>query len=172
MKQLKLAFITTITADAVLLISAIESVNEKFGEVAKVQLVADMLQVSDIPMDDFIQFAQQSHIAIIHLMGDLSEFDRLVSSLKSAGVPIFVAASFFGQNKKYRDLSTVDPEDCQKIFMHINYSAKRNFENLLLYLANRFTGANYEMGTYERQNWEGIYHPDFERIPSQNETVT
>jgi cobaltochelatase CobN len=166
MKQLKIAFITTIPTDTIPFISALKTVNERFGEVVQARLWTggDFRDFGSI--DEFIQFAQQSHIAMVHLMGNLPEFDRLIACLKSAGVPVLVAASFLGQNKEYQSLSTVEQEDYQNIFGYLNYGGKKNFENLVLYLANRFMGAAYEVCAPVRSQWEGIYHPDFDYVPS------
>ena len=168
-KQTKIAFVTTIPTDAVPFISAVKSINERTRETVKTCLRTggDFRNFGNL--DDFIQFAQKSHVTLVHLMGDLPEFDLLVSSLKSAGVPIFVSTSFFGQNLKYRNISTVEQEDYKEIFRYLNYGGKKNFENLLLYLANRFTGASYEVKAPERPPWEGIYHPDFENPPTIDE---
>ncbi|MCW4046884.1 MAG: cobaltochelatase subunit CobN [Candidatus Bathyarchaeota archaeon] len=169
MKQTKIAFITTIPTDAVPFILAVKSIKNKLGEAVKTffRTGGDFRDFGNL--DEFIQFAQKSHVTLVHLMGDLPEFDLLVSSLKSAGVPLFVSTSFFGQNQKYRDISTVEQEDYREIFKYINYGGKKNFENLLLYLANRFTGTSYEVAAPERPPWEGIYHPDFENPPTIEE---
>jgi cobaltochelatase CobN len=168
-KQTKIAFVTTIPTDAVPFISAVKSINERTRETVKTCLRTggDFRNFGNL--DDFIQFAQKSHVTLVHLMGDLPEFDLLVSSLKSSGVPIFVSTSFFGQNLKYRNISTVEQEDYKEIFRYLNYGGKKNFENLLLYIANRFTGASYEVKAPERPPWEGIYHPDFENPPTIEE---
>lgn len=169
MAQVKIAFVTTIPTDAVPFISAVQSVNERLGKVADAQFRTggDFRDFGEL--DEFTQFAQKSHVTLVHLMGDLPDFDLLVSSLKSASVPLFVSTSFFGQNAKYRDVSTVEQEDYKEIFRYLNYGGKKNLENLLLYLANRFTGANYEVSPPERPPWEGIYHPEFAQPPTIEE---
>jgi cobaltochelatase CobN len=170
-KQTKIAFVTTLPTDAIPFISAVKSINEKNGEIVKTYLRTggDFRDFGNL--EDFIQFAKKTHIAIIHLMGDLPEFDRLLSSLKDASVPVLVASSLFRRNKEFMSLSTVDQEDYRKIVEYLNYGGKKNFENLLLYLANRFTGASYEVSAPEQPPWEGIYHPDFEYIPTLDEYV-
>jgi len=111
----------------------------------------------------------KSHVTLVHLMGELPDLSLLASELKNAGVPLFVSTSFFGPNLKYRDLSTVEQEDYKEIFKYFNFGGKKNFENLLLYLANRFTGASYEVKAPQPPTWEGIYHPDFENPPTIEE---
>jgi cobaltochelatase CobN len=169
MKQLRIAFTTTIPTDTVPFISALKTVNERFGGIA----VARLWTGGDFrdfgSLNEFIQFAKTSHVAIVHLMGDLPEFDQLIASLKTAGVPVLVATSFFAQNKEVCSLSTVEPEDNQKIFRYLNYGGKKNYENLILYLANRFIGASYDVAAPSQPNWEGIYHPDFDYVPTLEE---
>jgi len=167
--ETKIAFITTIPPDAEPFIAAVKSVNERKGEIVKtfIRTGGDFRDFGDL--DEFIQFAKKSHLVIVHLMGELPEFDLLLSSLKSSGVPIAISSSVVEQNKTFHTLSTVEPEDYQKIVKYLNYGGKKNFENLLLYLANRFTGASYTFNAPERQPWEGIYHPEFEHLPTIEE---
>jgi len=169
MKQAKIAFITTIPTDAAPFSSAVKAINEKMGNVITPYLRTGGDFRDFGSMDEFIQFAQKSHVTIIHLMGNLPEFDKLTSSLKTAGAPLFASTSFFGQNKEYKSTSTVEQEDYRNIFKYLNYGGKKNFENLLLYLANRFTGANYAVNAPECPAWEGIYHPEFENPPAIEE---
>jgi cobaltochelatase CobN len=169
MAQLKIAFVTTIPTDAMPFISAVKSVNEKSGATvnACLRTGGDFRDFGDL--EEFIQFAKKAHVAIIHLMGDLPEFDRLLSTLKESSIPVVVVSSLFGQNKDLLSLSTVEQEDYWKIVDYLNYGGKKNFENLLLYLANRFTGANQEASVAEQPPWEGIYHPEFEYLPTLEE---
>ncbi|MBT0159901.1 cobaltochelatase subunit CobN [Candidatus Bathyarchaeota archaeon A05DMB-2] len=171
MTQIKIAFITTIPTDAVPFIAAVKSINERLGDIVKtkIQIGGDFRAFGSLY--EFIEFAQKSHVTLVHLMGDLPDFDLLVSSLKSAGVPLFVSTSFFGQNLKYRNISTVAQDDYKEIFKYLNYGGKNNLENLLLYLANRFTGANYEVKAPEQPPWEGIYHPEFKHPPTIDEYI-
>lgn len=169
MAKVKIAFVTTIPTDAVPFISAVKSVNDNLGNLvdAQIQTAGDFRDFGKL--DKFIQFAQESHVTLVHLMGDLPEFELLVSALKNKHVPLFVSTSFFGQNAKYKGYSTVTPEDYKEIFKYLNYGGKKNLENLLLYLANRFAGANYEVKPPERPPWEGIYHPEFANSPTFEE---
>jgi cobaltochelatase CobN len=169
MAQIKIAFITTIPTDAVPFISAVKSINKRIGKVVKANIRTGGDFRDFGTLDEFIQFAQKSHIVIIHLMGDLPEYDRLISSLQSTDTPFLVASSIFERNKELISLSTVDPEDYRKILSYLNYGGKKNFESLLLYLINRFTGASYEVSVPQRPQWEGIYHPDFDYIPTLDE---
>jgi cobaltochelatase CobN len=169
MSKLKIAFTSTIPTDTLPLISALKMVNKRFGEIAQARIWTGGDFRDFGSLNEFIQYAQTSHIAIVHLMGNLPEFEDLVLALKTAGIPFLVASSVMGQNKEYQSLSTVETEDYQKIFRYINYGGKKNFESLLLYLANRFTGASFEVEAPEQPCWEGIYHPDFDYIPSLEE---
>jgi len=169
MARIKIAFITTIPTDAVPFISATASINERLGNAVEAcfRTGGDFRDFGSL--DEFIEFARKSHVTLVHLMGELPDLSLLASELKNAGVPLFVSTSFFGPNLKYRDLSTVEQEDYKEIFKYFNFGGKKNFENLLLYLANRFTGASYEVKAPQPPTWEGIYHPDFENPPTIEE---
>jgi len=166
MNPLKIAFITTIPTDAAPFISAAKTLNEQTGKTAVEYLLRNGGDFRDFgTLDNFIQFAKHCNLVIIHLMGDLPDFDRLLAALKSANVPVFVASSVNDKNREFMAFSTVAAEDYQKIFNYVNYGGKKNFQNLLLYLANQFTGASYAFSDPERPQWEGIYHPDFDDVP-------
>lgn len=94
MTQTRIGFITTIPPDAGPFIAAVKSVNERNGEIVKTlfQTGGDFRDFGNL--DEFVQFAKKSHLVIVHLMGELPEFDLLVSTLKGAGVPIVVASSW------------------------------------------------------------------------------
>jgi len=170
MTRLKIALVTTIPSDAIPAIAAAKAINEKFPNAVELHLrtAGDFRDFGTL--DDFINFSKTAHIVIVHLMGDLPELERLVEALKPAKVPLMVSASFFGA-KEYNKLSTVEAEDRQKIFFYLNYGGKKNFENLMYYLANRFTGANYDFEAPTKPLWEGIYHPDFDSIPTLAEYI-
>jgi hypothetical protein len=112
MKTLKTAFITTIPTDAAPFISAAKTFNDRTGDVAiqyRLQNGGDFRDFGTL--DSLIQYAKQCHVVIIHLMGDLPDFDHLMSSMKLAGVPVFVASSVKEKNAEYKQLSTVMAED-------------------------------------------------------------
>jgi cobaltochelatase CobN len=169
MVQLKVAFATTIPTDAIPAVSAVELVNKKIPNSVEMCLRTGGDFRDFGTLDDFINFSQKAHVVIVHLMGDLPDLDRLISALKTAKVPVIVAASLFVNNKSLSNLSTVEPDDYQKISNYINYGGKKNFENLMLYLANRFTGTDYEVNAPAQPHWEGIYHPDFDHVPTLEE---
>ena len=168
-KPAKIAFVTSIPTDAVPFISATASINEHLGNVVETcfRTGGDFRDFGSL--DKFIEIARKSHVTLVHLMGELPDLDLLASELKNAAVPLFVSTSFFGPNLKYRNLSTVEQEDYKEIFKYFNYGGKKNFENLLLYLANRFNGASYEVKAPQPPTWEGIYHPEFENPPTIEE---
>jgi cobaltochelatase CobN len=173
MNPLKIAFTSTTQVDTLPFLSALKSVNGRFGEVVDARFWFDTDFNKNNPdhagFDEFLKFAKTAHVSIVHLMGEPPNFKELVASLKTAGVPVFVAGSFFEQNPTYRNLSTVEAEDYEKIFVYLNHGGKTNFENLLLYLANRFVGAAYDVAAPVPAKWEGIYHPDFDYVPSLEE---
>jgi len=170
---LKIAFITTIPNDTVPFIAAVKSVNSKRQVVQPyVQSIAHARSFSDFGnLDRFIDFAKSAHIVLVHLMGNSSEVGSVLASVKAAGVPCFVSSASPMRNKELIKLCTIDMDDYKSIYEYLAYGGKKNLSNLLLYLANRFTGASYEFYAPEQPQWEGIYHPDFEYFPSLDEFV-
>lgn len=165
---LKIAFMTTIPNDAVPFINAVKTVNSKNTIVTScVQSVAHAREFRDFGnIDDFINFARNAHIVIVHLMGSSQEIDRLIEEMKTAGVPLFVSSAAAGRNRELLKHCTVAPEDYKAISTYLSYGGKNNLSNLLLYLANRFTGTSYDLKAPEPPQWEGIYHPDFSFFPT------
>ncbi|MCL0095732.1 cobaltochelatase subunit CobN [Dehalococcoidia bacterium] len=170
MEKAKIAYFTTYQSDVVPLISAIKAITEEKGEIANVCLRTgeDFMQPSKL--EEFTRFATKSHLLIIHLHGgNFPEFDRFMSSLEGKGIPIHAQGMATEQDIELIKLSTVDKDDYQRISRYINYGGTENFKNLLLYAVNRFAGAEYEVGEPERPSWEGIYHPDFDYLPTLDE---
>lgn len=168
---LKIAFMTTIPNDAVPFIGAVKTVNANGNIVTScVQSVAHARDFRDFGnIDDFTCFAKKAHVAIVHLMGSSPEVNRFLAQMKTAGVPCFVSSAASGRNRELVKLSTVEPEDYKTISTYLSYGGKNNLANLLLYLANRFTGTSYSVAAPEAPQWEGIYHPDFSNFPTIDE---
>ncbi|MGD6850956.1 MAG: cobaltochelatase subunit CobN [Candidatus Bathyarchaeia archaeon] len=168
MSKLKVALATTIPTDAIPAITAAKLLNQKNPNSVELCLRAGGDFRDFGTLDDFIRFSQKAHIVIVHLMGDLPEFDKLVEALKTAKVPLMVSAPFFGGNKQTK-YTTVSAEDKQKIYFYLNYGGVKNFENLFYYLLSRFAGANLPVEPPTKPLWEGIYHPDFDHLPTLEE---
>jgi len=160
MVQIRIALATTIPTDAIPAITAVKAINDKTPNTIELCLRTGGDFRDFGTLDDFIQFAKTAHIVIVHLMGDLPMMEELIKTVKTTNVPLMISSSFFGA-KDYNKYSTVEAEDRQKIFFYLNYGGKKNFENLIYFLANRFTGANYSFEAPTKPIWEGIYHPDF-----------
>jgi cobaltochelatase CobN len=171
MKPLKVAIATTIPTDILPAISAAKTINKKNPNTLELCLRSGGDFRDFGTLDDFINFSKTSHIVIVHLMGDLPEFDKLVEALKPLKIPLMVSAPFFG-GKDQTKFTTVQTEDKQKIFFYLNYGGKKNFENLFYYLTNRFTGTTYDFEAPTKPIWEGIYHPNFDYIPTLEEYMT
>ncbi len=165
MSKTKIAIVTTIPTDAIPAIAAAKAINEKTPNTIELCLRTGGDFRDFGTLDEFINFAKTAHIVIVHLMGDLPELGKLVEALKNAKVPLLVSASFFGA-KDYNKYSTVEPEDRKKIFFYLNYGGKKNFENLMYFLISRFTGVSQDFEEPTPPLWEGIYHPDFDHLPT------
>jgi cobaltochelatase CobN len=171
MKRLKIAFATTNPTESAPFSLAFTSVNDRFGDIINAYLWSgrdfeEGRREDFEKIDQFVEFALTSHVTIIRLLNKCPEFDDVISKLKNAGVPIFAIRP---DENDFQTLPKTEQEDYQKIVGYIQYEDKKNFENLLLYLANRFTGSNYEFSAPVPPQYEGIYHPDFDYAPTLDE---
>ncbi|MFW6117336.1 MAG: cobaltochelatase subunit CobN [Thermoproteota archaeon] len=168
--SIKIAFITNIPTDGLPFISAVKAINQRLDTEKVEAVLRTGGEFGDFgAADDFIRFAKESHVTVVRLMEEIPELDLLLSTLKRAGVPVFISSSVPGQKKDYQSLSTVNKKDYQTIAQYLHYGGKENFENLLLYLANQFASAHYQAEDPKPPVWEGIYHPDFESPPTLRE---
>ncbi|MBC7130450.1 cobaltochelatase subunit CobN, partial [Candidatus Bathyarchaeota archaeon] len=172
MPVLKLAYITTYIHDVEPLISAVKSLREKYGEAFEVQVRTGEDLLHNKVMQNFMAFAEKAHIAIFHLMGEPPNFNQMVERLKEARVPLFAGTVGAHYSPTLRSISTVSQKDYDVILAYTNYGGIRNFENLLLYLANRFLGTVYTVESPQKLPWHGIYHPDFKHTPTLEEYLS
>jgi len=116
-------------------------------------------------LDQFINFARISHVTLMHLMGGkkgFTGFDRVIAALRDAHVPLF--ASDVQYDPEIVACSTVNQDDYQKIHQYINHGGLENYENLLLFLANRFGESHFEAKLPKKMPLQAIYHPNFGHI--------
>ncbi len=103
----------------------------------------------------------------MHLFNKNPQLDQLLSSLNSSDAKVFVIRP--EQNTVNPDFSKQEKEDYKNISSYLKYGGKENFENLLLYLLNRFVDTEYKFVAPVQPQWEGIYHPDFDYLPTLDE---
>ena len=172
-KKVKIAYVTTQEASDVFpLISALKELIRQHGEVAEVA-VRSGEDLKDVDQwEEFEHFARSCHIAIFNLHGgkkSLSSFDELVQSLQDSSVSIYAQSASNEPEIELMKLSTVDNAVYRKVSQYLDYGGRKNFYSLILYLANYFIGSNYEFSEPVRPIWEGIYHPDFDHVPTLKE---
>ena len=172
-KKVKIAYVTTQEASDVFpLISALKELIRQHGEVAEVA-VRSGEDLKDVDQwEEFEHFARSCHIAIFNLHGgkkSLSSFDELVQRLQDSSVSIYAQSASNEPEIELMKLSTVDDAVYRKVSQYLDYGGRKNFYSLILYLANYFIGSNYEFSEPLRPVWEGIYHPDFDHVPTLKE---
>lgn len=172
MPILKLAYVTTYINDVEPLISAVKSLMKKYGEAFEVQVRTGEDLLHEEAMQNFMIHAEKAHIAIFHLMGEPPNFHKMVEKLRAAGVPIFAGAAGDRSTSTLQGISTVSQKDYDIIHAYTNYGGRRNFENLLLYLANRLLGTAYPAEPPQELPWHGIHHPDFKHPPTLEEYLS
>ena len=172
-KKVKIAYVTTQEASDVFpLISALKELIRQYGEIAEVAVRSgEDLKDAD-QWEEFEHFARSCHLAIFNLHGgkkSLSSFDELVQRLQDSSVSIYAQSASNEPEIELMKLSTVDNAVYRKVSQYLDYGGRENFYSLLLYLANYFIGSNYEFSEPLRPIWEGIYHPDFDHVPTLQE---
>lgn len=167
--MIKIAFATTIPTDTVPFISAVKSVNKATGNLVNAKLMTGGDFRELVGFQEFIEFAKESNMVFVHLMGDLPGLDKLIATLRYAHVPFMAVSSVFGKKEELMQLSTVSRDDYIQFSRYINYGGKKNFENLLRCLMNRFAEVHVEVAPPSLPPWEGLYHPDFTYTPTMEE---
>jgi cobaltochelatase CobN len=172
LKSIKVAFATTHPGDTAPFVSALDLVNEKYGNLVTARLwcggdFGDGNFKNIKTIDDFMRFAQNCDVAIVDFEQTRSELTKLINSLTYLNINLFLVSS--DKTKTYHGLGKLEKNVLQNVFDYLNYGGKENFENLLLYLVNLFGGAQYKVIAPIAPQWEGIYHPEFGHILSLEE---
>ncbi|NLE04838.1 MAG: cobaltochelatase subunit CobN, partial [Crenarchaeota archaeon] len=121
-------------------------------------------------LDEFVKFAKQSNVVLMHLMGgkkNFPGFNRIITALSEMRIPFF--GSDVQSDPDVVTCSTVDQNDYQKIYQYIKCGGVENYENLFLFLANRFTGAVFEAKPPKPLPLQGIYHPEIGHVLTLHE---
>ncbi|MEM2081317.1 MAG: cobaltochelatase subunit CobN [Candidatus Bathyarchaeia archaeon] len=161
---MKIAFVV-LSHEVETITLAVKSVTKKTGMLIEVfpRTAEDLADPQRL--EEFIKFAQTSHVVLMHLMGGkkgFTGFDRVASALRETDVPLF--ASDVQSDHEIVSCSTVNQDDYQKIHQYINYGGLENYENLLIFLANRFAGSHFEAKPPKKMPLQAIYHPNFGHI--------
>ncbi|MEM0488949.1 MAG: cobaltochelatase subunit CobN [Candidatus Bathyarchaeia archaeon] len=166
---MKVAFIA-LSHEVKIITLAIKSVIKKAGIPIDVFLQTAEDMADQQKLDEFIDFARRSNIVVMHLMGgkkSFTGFDGVVSALREVNVPLFVSDVQF--DNEVASCSTVNQDDYQKIHQYISYGGLENYENLLIFLANRFAGGHFEAKPPKKMPLQAIYHPKFGHISTLEE---
>jgi len=172
-KKLKIAYVTTQEASDVFpLISALKELIGLKGEIAEVAIRSGEDLKDPVQKEQFLPIAKSSHLVIFNLHGgkkSLPIFDELIFKLKDSCTSIYAHSASNEPEIDLMKLSSVDGEIYRKVSLYLDYGGRDNFYSLLLYLANCFADGAYEFAEPSRPVWEGIYHPDFDHIPTVDE---
>lgn len=167
--MLKVAFIV-LPHEVEIITLAVKAVVNKTGIPMDVLLQTAEDLADQQKLVEFINFARRANVVIMHLMGGkkgFTGFDLIVSALREAHVPLF--ASDVQSDIEVSSCSTLDRDDYQKIHQYINYGGLENYENLLIFLTNRFGSFHFEAKPPRKMPLQAIYHPNFGHILTLNE---
>jgi cobaltochelatase CobN len=163
----KITYISVSGSDISPLASAFRELKEELGDFAALHPIAGE---SLIRTNEVKDIAIKSDLVIIRLHGgkkSLPEYDRLISAIRESGALLHV-----------QDASCIDPEFVnestvgdayRRIFQYISFGGRENLRNLLLFLANLLGDAALPVIDPKMPPWEGIYHPQFDHVPSLQE---
>lgn len=172
-KKVKIAYITTQEASDVFpLISALKELIHREGEVAEMAIRSGEDLKDAAQREQFERIALDSDMVIFNLHGgkmSLPCFDELISKLQGGKATIFAKAASNEPEIELMKLSTVDEDIYRKVSQYLDYGGKENFYRLIHYLAGLFVGADYAFSEPQRPIWEGIYHPNFDHVPTLDE---
>jgi len=172
--MLKIAYFAGIENDLIPLSQALNRIYREKEKIVKI-ITKTSADLQDPPIyKTFCKYARESDLAIFRLMGGKDScpgFDALVKQLKNK-VKVHIQTGSPEELSITREFSTVTGEERNLISKYIRYGGEKNFLNLLLFLVNHFKGKSFIFKEPQLLPWEGIYHPDFEDIPSLNEYLT
>ena len=123
-------------------------------------------------LNEFLQSAEGADIALMHLMGGracLAGFDQIISTFGECKIPVFAASVPY--DEEFITTSTVDKNTYDTIHGYIKCGEAENFENLLLFLTNHFTGSAFAVNPPKSFPLEDIYHPQTGYIPTLDEYI-
>jgi len=169
--MLKIAYFAGIEGDLIPLSRALNRIYQEKGEIVEVDAKTSRDLQNTPTYEAFCKYARESDLAIFRLMGGKDScpgFDALVKQLKNK-VKVHIQTGSPEELSIIREFSTVNSEERNLISKYIRYGGEKNFLNLLLFLVNHLKGKSSIFKEPQLLPWEGIYHPDFEDIPSLNE---
>ncbi|RLE14044.1 cobalamin biosynthesis protein CobN [Candidatus Aerophobetes bacterium] len=169
--MLKIAYFAGIENDLIPLSRALNRIYREKGKIVEVDAKTSSDLQNTLTYEAFCKYAGESDLAIFRLMGGKDScpgFDALVKQLKNK-VKVHIQTDSPEELSIIREFSTVNSEERNLISKYIRYGGEKNFLNLLLFLVNHFKGKSFIFKEPQLLPWEGIYHPDFENIPSLNE---
>jgi cobaltochelatase CobN len=173
MKKVKIAYITTQEASDVFpLISAFKELISREGEVAEIAVRSGGDLKDAACREEFERIAFDSDLVIFNLHGgkkSLPCFDELISKLQGGKAAIFAKAASNEPEIELMKHSSVDDGIYRKISKYLDYGGKENFYRLIHYLAGLFAGDDHAFSEPQKPIWEGIYHPEFDHVPTLDE---
>lgn len=172
---MRIAYLTTVESDIIPLVEAVNSICEKHGPIIEVMARTGKDLISPDMLDEFFQYTVTSQLAIVHFMGGKDSFpqtDKLSDLLKEAKVPFHAQPTATEYDMDLLAATTVSKEQYAKISGYINYNGHQNLHNLLLYAINEFDNGEFDLDEPQLPPWNGIYHPDLDYLPSQDEYLS
>lgn len=91
-----------------------------------------------------------------------SVWEEIEKKLKESSMKAKIVC--LGHDPSYWMLSNVKPELLSKAYQYLVINGEKNIKNMFLFLANKLAGFDISYDEPEQIPWEGLYHPDAEKI--------
>jgi len=165
---LKVAYIAGVEGELFSLSMALKRIAGEYENSVDIRVYTAQSLRDDDNISTFCQYALDADLVLFHLSGGKDcclGLDRIAERLNGR-VEVCIHEDLLDYRPLVQQFSTVSPEVKDTISEYIQCGGEDNFFNLLLFLANQLKGETFPIKAPMRRPWEGIYHPDFEDIPS------
>ncbi|MEX2721569.1 MAG: cobaltochelatase subunit CobN [Candidatus Wukongarchaeota archaeon] len=161
----KIGFVSSTLDDNLIFNHILSSLKDKVSIEFKIINVVS----TEAQIEEFFEFTKEASVVFTKLMGGKDAcpfFDALASHLKNYNVP-FIPLPTIGDSQPELDkVSTVPNEIRLEVIKYLALGGEKNYENLLLFLSNRFSDQSVPYEEPESMPWQGIYYKNkyFEKL--------
>ncbi|AIS52811.1 cobaltochelatase CobN [Thermoanaerobacter kivui] len=160
----KILFYTAIDTELINVSNAVRNIYSKYGPIVNMAARSKRDVEGLKKEEELIELALSSDMIIIHLMGgtdSLPAVDKISKLSKEKGIGIAVLPCSGEDYQELYKMSTLSEKEYFTVYRYISYGGISNFENLFLWISNRFSKTSFSVIEPEPLPWEGIYHPDY-----------
>ncbi|GAB5046477.1 cobaltochelatase subunit CobN [Thermodesulfovibrio sp. TK110] len=112
-------------------------------------------------LDNALRDVEDADILFFYRSNE-SVWEEIERKLKEGGIKGKIVC--LGHDPSYWTLSNVAPEIISKAYSYLVINGEKNIKNMFLFLASKVAGLDISYEEPEQIPWEGLYHPDAEKI--------